>query len=143
MNAFSVRLIIFLLIAAFMVVGPVYRQIFDGSSKIFRSWTMFSGIGRGVVDARFTLVLDNGSEVEIDYLSFLAPDAESYRDMPRNTWRIRESAGGAIEVAERLCEHMKEDAVLKIYSRVATKRGWDIEFSGDEFACKDLLDKNG
>src|SRR5438128_1092056 len=51
------RFPIFLLVAVFMFAGPMYRQVFHGSSKVFRNWTMFSGIGRGYMDVRFTVVM--------------------------------------------------------------------------------------
>ncbi|WP_071030961.1 hypothetical protein [Mesorhizobium sp. LCM 4576] len=49
------RLIAFVAIAAFMIAGPVAEQVFGVRTALLRSWTMFSAIGLGVIDASFEI----------------------------------------------------------------------------------------
>ncbi len=138
MTTYRARLIVFLLITAFIVTGPIYRQVFDGKNKVFRSWTMFAQRGAGEVDARFTRLLDNGDEVEIDRYEVLGVVGKHFQDMPRNTWRIRKRHGGAMEVAERLCDRLGEENKVKIYARLATRRGWQTQYDGKVLNCSEI-----
>ena len=54
MNKKKLRLVIFLVVVAFIMVGPAYRQVFGGQNRAFRNWIMYSTIGLGDIDARFT-----------------------------------------------------------------------------------------
>lgn len=139
MNAHRCRLVVFVLIAAFMIGGPIYRQVFDGKNKIFRNWVMFSHRGSGGVDARFTQLFDDGSEVELDRIAILGGGSTNWRKLPRNTWLIRKKYGGAMEVAQRLCGHLDEGSKIKVYARLATPRGWRLQYDGKQVACDDAL----
>ena len=143
MNLALLRFVVFVLITAFMVVGPIYRQVFDGKNRIFRSWTMFSGIGTGIVDAHFTYVEDDGSEVLLDRYEILGLSRNKKNNNPKNSRSIRMNHGGALQVAERICGKMEEGSVIKIYARVATKRGWATIHNGSALNCKSKkLDKS-
>jgi hypothetical protein len=120
-----VRLVVFALIATFMFFGPIYRQVFDGKNKIFKNWIMFSHRGSGLIDARFSLVMPDGSERSLNRYEILNVGEKKPKDMPRNTWWIRTRHGGVAETAKRLCKALGPAAVLRIQAREATPRGWD------------------
>ena len=125
------RFAIFLLIAVFIFVGPIYRQVFDGSNKVFQSWTMFSGIGRGYMDARFTVVSPGGTEERLDRYAVLGLTGTRPADMPVNTWSISAQRGGPMETAARLCKALGRSAVVRVYAREATCKGWRERYNGD------------
>jgi len=137
-NVAVLRFIVFMLITTFIVVGPIYRQAFGGTNKIFKNWIMFSHIGTGIVDARFSLVLDNGSEVLLDRYEVLGLSRNKNNNNPRNSRVIRERHGGAQQVAERLCEEMDEGSVIRIHARVATVRGWKVTHDNSALNCDSM-----
>lgn len=137
MTAHRFRLVVFVLITALMIGGPMYRQVFGGKNKIFRNWVMFAGVGVGDVDARFTQLLDDGSEVELDRIAILGAGRTNRRELPRNTWRIRKKYGGAMEVARRLCGHLGQGSKIKVYARLATRAGWRVRYEGKQLVCDD------
>ena len=65
------RLAAFLVIAAFMIAGPIAEQAFGLRTAMLRSWTMFSGIGLGVIDASFAIRQPDGSLVPLDRFAML------------------------------------------------------------------------
>ena len=139
MNAHRFRLVVFVLITALMIGGPIYRQVFGGTNKIFRNWVMSSGRGIGDIDARFTQLFDDGSEVELDRIALLGGGRTNWRELPRNTWRIRKRYGGAMEVARRLCGHLDQGSKIKVYARLATREGWRVRYDGKQVVCDDAL----
>ncbi|TGQ92024.1 hypothetical protein EN847_34805, partial [Mesorhizobium sp. M1C.F.Ca.ET.204.01.1.1] len=65
------RLFAFIAIAAFMIAGPVAEQVFGVRSAWLRSWTMFSAIGMGVIDASFEIRQPDGTLVPLDRFELL------------------------------------------------------------------------
>lgn len=127
------RTVAFLLIAIFMLIGPVYRQVMGGDNRFFRNWIMFSTIGVGIVDARFAQLMDDGSEIALDHHEILAG---KYRKTRRsNIWLIQNRYGGARAVAASLCKVLGPEARIKINSRVATRIGWIRELDGEIVQC--------
>lgn len=45
-----------------MLLGPVVSQLIIPKSRWFRSWTMYSGVGRGLRDVQFFVVRDGALE---------------------------------------------------------------------------------
>ncbi|MGH8559101.1 MAG: hypothetical protein ACRESZ_16920 [Methylococcales bacterium] len=142
MNGSTIRLIIFAIIAIFMIAGPYYRHVLGGKNMVFRAWGMFAGsegrYGVGSVDARFTQVLADGSEIAIDRFETLDFGGKKYTDLPRNTWLIREKFGGAMEVAKRLCKRLDKGSKIKVYARLATLSGWRAQYTGYVVNCNDI-----
>ena len=142
MSGNRIRLVIFLSIAIFMIAGPFYRQVLGGQNKVFRSWGMFTGAegkyGVGSVDARFTQLLADGSEIGIDRIETLGFSGKNYTKLPRNTWLIREKDGGAMEVAKRLCKRLDQISKIRVYARLATYAGWRVQYNGNIVNCSDL-----
>ena len=65
------RLVAFLVIAAFMVGSPAAEQVFRLHTTLLRSWTMFGGIGLGVIDASFAIRQPDGTLVPLDRFEML------------------------------------------------------------------------
>lgn len=136
MNKENLRLVIFLVVVAFIMVGPAYRQVFGGQNRVFRNWIMFSRIGLGDVDARFTQLHDNGAGTVLDRREVLAGRFKKSRRS--NVWLIRLRRGGAVNVAKQLCEVLGPEVRIKIDSRVATRTGWKPYITGRIVECDKL-----
>ena len=120
-----IRLVMFLAIAAFILAGPVIEQ-FAGTRTVFwRSWTMFSGIGIGLIDASFSVP---GSLMPIDRFAAL--------DERRNgKLRRIETTEELTVIVQRLCAALGQGAYLRVKARQATRDGWRVINTGEQNAC--------
>lgn len=127
-SARRLRLAAFLAIAAFIIGGPVAEQVFGLRSVVLRSWTMFSTIGLGVIDASFAIRQADGTFVPFDRFAVL--DASRGGKMKRI-----ESRDELASVIERLCAAAGQGADIRVRARQATRDGWDIVYTDDRNAC--------
>ena len=84
----------------------------------------FEGAGWGVVDARFSRLQDDGTEVVLDRLKLLKGTYKNQSTTERqlnNVWLIHEERGGELDVAKQLCGVLGPDTKIKINSRISTK----------------------
>ena len=49
----ALRMATFIVVAAYLVAGPFYRQFLDGRSRYFPKWTMYSGSNLDLCEVRF------------------------------------------------------------------------------------------
>jgi hypothetical protein len=138
-NMARLRLVVFLALVTFMVGEPLYH--YKNGLGGFRDWKMFQGAGWGVIDARFTRVLDDGSEAPLDRLKLLE---DTYKAEPltqrarNNVWLIRKQGGGEVDIANRLCVVLPPNTKLKIYSRISKPGvGWRQRFDGKIIECNE------
>ncbi len=123
------RAMAFVLIAAWMLFGPVYRQVLGEVDVIFRKWTMFSGIGINMLDVAFYTREPGGTLAILDHKSVLL-----YSDDTRPE-RVMQLAD-VYNIGFRLCDVL-QGADVRVVARRATKQGWkDLpQFSGTENMC--------
>jgi len=123
-----IRLLAFLAIVAFMLAGPVIEQ-FAGTRTVFwRSWTMFSGIGIGLVDASFSVRQPDGTSAPIDRFAVL--------DERRNgKLRRIETSEELTSIIEQLCAALGSGADLRVKARQATRDGWRVINTREQNAC--------
>jgi hypothetical protein len=128
LSAGRLRLVAFTAIAAFMIAGPAAEQIFGVQSPWLRSWTMFSAIGLGVIDASFEIRQPNGALVPLDRFAMLGA--------PRNgklKWiQNREELASVIK---RLCTVAGQGADIRVRARLGTRSGWQTIHTDAENAC--------
>ncbi len=115
----KIRAFTFVIILAWMALGPAYRQVLGGKNEVFRKWTMFSMKGLDLVDARFYMVKD-GNLREINRFEILG--YENRFRAPKEIFRIKGS-DGVISIANLLCEKLGSDADIRVKSRIATRKG--------------------
>jgi hypothetical protein len=85
---------------------------------------MFSRIGLGLADVRFSQRLADGTLVAVDHYRVLGyPD---WREAPLGLRKIRGLAG-VQGVAAELCARMGEGADLRARVRLARREGWRTE----------------
>ena len=131
------RLWVFLLIAVFMVGGPVYRHVLGGESQIFRNWIMFAGVGTGSIDARFHEIRPDGSEVRVDPRFVIGGPGAGRDDLPKGVWLVSEWNGGVRTVVGHLCRHYESGTRFRVQARLATRDGWQPLHRGDVFTCQE------
>jgi hypothetical protein len=123
-----IRLIIFMTVAAFMLAGPVSEQLAGTRTVFWRSWTMFSGIGIGLIDASFSVRPPDGGLMPIDRFVALGE---------RRNGKLRriETSEELTSIVERLCAALGSGADLRVQARQATRDGWRIITMGEQNAC--------
>lgn len=126
------RAAIFVLLAAWMIGGPMYRQLLNGDSRIPRSWVMFTGFGVGeVCDVRYTL-REGDTETTLDRFSALGHDDP--RSAPQKIRRVKDKKS-ALSLGRRLCRALDGTADVRLHARCAHKRGWRIVAQGKNNLC--------
>ena len=128
MTARRIRLAVFIAIAAFMLTGPVAEQMLGTRSTFWRSWTMFSAIGLGLVDASFQTRQPDGTLRPLDRFATL--DARRDRKVRRIV-----GADELTTLIERLCQALGPEADLRVKARLAMRQGWQIIRTDDRNAC--------
>lgn len=135
-SSLQIRLrgLVFVLAAAWMIGGPFYRQALGGSSKIPRSWVMFTGFAAGdVCDVEYRL-RDGERESVLDRFAVLGYDDRW--DAPSSVRRLPKKKN-AVRLGERLCRKLDvEDPDVRLYARCAHRKGWRRVSSGRENLCE-------
>lgn len=124
------RLFAFVAIAGFMIAGPVAEQVLGVQTAGLRSWTMFSAIGMGVIDASFEIRQPDGTLVPLDRFELLGARRDG------GLKRI-ESRDELASVIRRLCTAAGQGADIRVRARQATRSGWQIVRTDAENACAD------
>ena len=128
LSAGRLRLCAFMAIAGFMIAGPAAEQIFGVQSPWLRSWTMFSAIGLGVIDASFEIRGPDGALVPLDRFAMLGA--------PRNG-RLKwiQNPEELASVIKRLCAVAGQGADIRVRARLGTRGGWQTIHTDAENAC--------
>lgn len=127
-SAGRLRLAAFLVIAAFMIAGPAAEQVLGLRTKLLRSWTMFSEIGFGVIDASFAIRQPDGTLVPLDRFEMLGAPRDG------KLKRIEDRAELA-SIIERLCAAAGQGADIRVSARQAGRDGWRIVHADTRNAC--------
>lgn len=129
---------IFVVLAAWIVAGPIYRQIFGQPGELIRAWQMFHDDGIGAVEARFYQVEDDGSWTLLDRYAVVQKAEESRRALPYWFW-VMQSHQDVLRVTAMLCRALGEDADVRVVSRIAEPTGWVDHLPGYRNRCPDAL----
>ncbi len=129
-SAGRLRFFAFMAIAAFMAAGPAAQQVFGVQTPWLRSWTMFSAIGLGVIDASFEIRRPDGALVPLDRFEMLGARRDG-----RLKWI--QSGEDLTSVIKRLCTVAGQGADIRVRARQATRGGWQVIHSDAENACSD------
>lgn len=126
--------LLFVVVAAFVLLAPAYRQVFGERSRYLRDWELFHELGVGLVVAEFSARAADGSLTPIDRHAALGyPDR---RLAPR--WlRTITGEGGVVLVARKLCDRLGP-VDIRAHARIATMAGWIPAFAGEDDLCRPL-----
>jgi hypothetical protein len=125
------RAFAFVVVLAWIVGAPFYRQVLGGENAHARAWVMFRGSGLGVVDARFYERRPDGSLRSVDRYAELG----QRRPVKRATRRLLGEAA-VRTVVRRLCRRLGAGADVRVVARVAEREGWRPLFDGEENLCR-------
>jgi len=128
LSAGRLRFFAFIAIAAFMIAGPAAEQVFGVQALLLRSWTMFSAIGLGVIDASFEIRQPDGTLVPLDRFVMLG----ARRD---GTLKRIESREELASVIKRLCTAAGQGVDIRVRARLAARNGWQIIRTDADNAC--------
>jgi hypothetical protein len=126
--ATRLRLLIFSGIAAFIVGGPVAEQFFGVRTPALRSWTMFSGIGLGIIDVSFATRQPDGSLHPLDRFEVLGV---------RRGGKLKriESEEELDTVVRELCALLGPGTDLRVTARQGRRSGWQTIRTDATNAC--------
>lgn len=130
---FRLRLAAFVVLAAFIVLGPLYRQVLHGELRVFRSWRMFRGLGHDICDVRYFRLLPDGRAVDVDRYALLGVARPPHA--PKDI-RMIESAAAAEGLARQLCERLPAgERDLRMIARCGSRAGWVAVSDGGRDFC--------
>ncbi len=123
----------FIVATLWLFLTPVYFPLMGHKSAVFRSWTMFSGMGVSVNDVKYFQHLPDGSQKRIDRYEVLG--YEDRGKAPLWLRRIRYNTG-VHKVGRQLCRKLGHDADVRAISRVGRRSGWQPGYRGKHNLCQ-------
>jgi hypothetical protein len=128
-----IRSFLFLVIAAWMMWGPLYRQVLGGHSPVFRQWQMYNKKGINYYEVKYYLSRE-GSLIPIDRHEVLK--VPKGRKGPKWFWRI-ESQEALRRINQGICDSYGGDADVRLFARQATRQGWVPYAQGEKNVCSE------
>ena len=128
MDRGKLRAAAFVLLLAWMLAGPIAKQVLGSKIPWLRDWAMFDPVGLGIIDARFfdarggslrpvLSPLLGGHNINISGYRGLVSDAE------------------VVNASREMCASSGPDADIRVITRRATRRGWVAGRDGSENLC--------
>ena len=131
------RFCIVLVIGAWMIMGPAYRQVFDGKSKLVPRWVMFHGFGRAVCDVRFFQFVKDGEGEPLRQPLDRFEVLEKRRDWATNKSLVRMSSKADVQkVGQRLCRALGSGADVRALARCGSRGRWKGKLNLKTKLCK-------
>jgi hypothetical protein len=106
---------------AWMILGPIDRQVLGRDDVIFKAWRMYSGAALEVCVADYWQPVEGGDWVELSRTGILF-GSPNWWELPPHQRHLR-SADAARAAARRLCTHVP-DLDVRADIRCAGPRGW-------------------
>jgi hypothetical protein len=126
------RLIIFVLLALFIWLGPAYRQVLGLRGGVLHGWTMYSRVGTGMLHVEYRLRGPDGVERPLDRFAVLGqPTPKKARGAGRKIATLLE----AQQLGRGLCVRLGPESDVRLYVRKAVQSGWRQLAAGEENLC--------
>ena len=109
--------------APFIPLGPIFPQAFAVHSPLFRPWTMFSGVGVGILKGSFRVEDGQGPAREMTPLELLGLERYPRIRQYHFEERVRDPEDLRKFVAE-YCDGLAPGARLSFAGHVGTREGW-------------------
>lgn len=130
------RLIGFVVLAAWIVGGPIYKQLLGGKTKWVRPWVMYSGNSVGVVAARFETVDKKGRRKPLDHYELLdATPPFSFDERPDKSVSMIRTKAKFQKLVDRICRKLRRRTELRAVARIGRKGGWKPLEDGERNLC--------
>lgn len=118
------------ILLVWMIGGPVYRQVFNGTHKAFPAWHMYRSFGTGLMAVE--LYVQRGDTRErIDRLAALGYGPKT---RPPGSVRVIKSKAQLDRQVRQICEVLG-DVDLRVEARIGRVRGWQTVSDGSMDAC--------
>jgi len=115
------RMVFILVLGAWMIGSPAYRQVFKGRSKWFPRWVMFHGFGKDICQAKFFSVGDDKTLQPIDRFEVLGRT----RSWSKNRSLVRMKRTSQVKsVALQLCSALGPGADVRVHARCGSRDKW-------------------
>lgn len=115
------RRLLFVAIAAWMLGGPIHRQVFDGDNQHLREWRMYGTRGGRVCRVLFEQQTPQGWE-RVSRWEIEGFDRDPWPPADR---RMLDKKRDAVRAGTRLCDRLGSDTVLRYRRRCGhVRRGW-------------------
>lgn len=122
-TAHAPRRMAFVLIAAFILIAPAMPQLFGINSPFFRPWTMFSGVGVGLLKGTFTEVAPDGTTRAHDPQAVLGVTRYELFTATPPAYLVHADEHLS-RVTARFCADLPEGSRLRYSGWRQTRRGW-------------------
>jgi hypothetical protein len=129
----AARMLVFTGIAAYMAIGPFYRQVLGGKSKYVRNWVMFSGANTDVCEVRYHLA--DGTPIDRYEVLGLEPWYTA-----RKSVRKIGSVDEVWRQGRALCSKLGRGTDLRADAKCAKRTGWNWVMHGDLNLCERRAD---
>jgi hypothetical protein len=116
----------FFVLAAIILLGPIYGHFFATGSAKYLGWKMFSRKATGFCAVQYT----DAQGAELDRFAVLKTPRDKRRG--RHLWRIRDLKA-ARHIGRSMCKAMGRTAHVKLTARCARSNGW--EAMPEEVVC--------
>lgn len=117
------RAVMFAVLAAYILLGPWLVQIRGVQHPLLRPWTMYSGVGVGMLDGAF--VVEGRADGPITHTPLEVLGLERYPIVAFYAFPDRVLADEDLpRVAARFCARLGQGETLAFAGRVGTRQGW-------------------
>ena len=118
-----IRKSLFVVFGAFILVSPVFPQVFKIGQPWIRQWTMFSGVGTGLMKGEFQVQYQNGETANISPLEFMGltryPNTFDY-EFQRRILSVKDLE----RLGQVFCDGHENIASLTYTGRIGIPTGW-------------------
>ena len=127
------RLAVLVLLGAWIIGAPGYRQIYKGKSKLFPRWIMFHAYGREVCDVKYYSADEDGSLEVLDRYEVL--NRERSWSKNRSLVRLRD-VRAVKSIGRQMCKSLGEDADVRASARCGGSGKWKVKLKPDKNLCR-------
>lgn len=117
------RRLAFVIIAGFILIAPAMPQVFGITSVFFRPWTMFSGVGIGLLKGEFIETSPHGDVTRHSPQHVLGRERYSRAMTSPHPYLVLSEAH-LTDVAAPFCETISRDTRLAFDGYRQTRNGW-------------------
>lgn len=125
------RVVTVLLLGAYMLLGPGYRQVLGGSSPLVRNWVMYAGFARNTCDVQLLEHRDDGEVVPVDRFELLGKGPWYAQARPKRMV-LRSKLRRTLSEVCRLAERPES---MRARVRCGSRSTWEQVHDGQEPIC--------
>ena len=125
------RFPIFIVLAALMLLGPVYGHFFATGSARYLGWRMYSRSSVGFCAVRYFTVDAQGRSTLVDHVRALG---YADRPVPKDLWRVPSLRAARVH-GRKICQRLGGHPDVRLEARCASPDGWVEVASGGVPLC--------